>query len=149
MHNPIILLTLGGVICFLIAILHVVIIVVGPSAYHYFGAGEDLTKMSRRGSILPAMLTAFIATILSVFGLYAFSGTGAIGPMPFRGPVLIMIGAIFSLRGLVLPYQLYTLLSKPQKAELKEIFFSLIALITGICFLYGTMMNREFIFNQL
>lgn len=145
MHNPVTLLTFGGIICFMIAILHVAIIVVGPTAYQYFGAGEDLTDMAKKGSIIPAMVTAFIATVIAMFGIYAFSGAGAIGRMPFLGPVLIIVGSIFTLRGLFLPYQLFTLLSRPHQVEVKEIFFSFISLITGFCFLYGTSLSWAFI----
>ncbi|CCO25153.1 hypothetical protein [Maridesulfovibrio hydrothermalis] len=147
MYDPTGLLNFGGIICFLIAILHVVIIIAGPSAYRYFGAGEDLAAMAESNSILPTLLTTFIAGILAMFGVYAFSGAGQISRMPFLGPILIMIGSIFTLRGLVLPVQLYTLLTRPRKAEIREIFFSLIALCTGVCFLLGTRLNWNFIFN--
>ncbi len=145
MYDPTILLTFGGIICFLISILHVVIIIVGPKAYHYFGAGEDLTKLAEKHSVIPTLVTSFIAAVLAVFGLYAFSGAGKFGPMPLLGPILIVIGFIFSVRGLVLPYQLFTLLTKPQKADVKEIFFSLISLCAGFCFLYGAKVNWDFI----
>ncbi|WP_027721359.1 hypothetical protein [Maridesulfovibrio zosterae] len=145
MYNPTILLNFGGTICFLIAILHVVIIIVGPKAYRYFGAGEDLSSLAEKNSAIPTMVTAFIATVLAIFGMYAFSGAGEFRPMPFMGPILIMIGSIFSIRGLVLPFQLYTLLFHPKKADPKEIFFSLISLCTGFCFLYGTRINWDFI----
>lgn len=149
MYDPTIFLTFGGIICFLIAILHVVIIIVGPSAYRYFGAGEDLTALAEKHSVIPTLVTVFIATILAVFGIYAFSGAGEFRTLPFLGPILIIIGSIFSVRGVALPFQLYTLLTKPHKAETKEIFFSLISLCAGFCFLYGTKMNWDFIFNLL
>lgn len=146
MYNSSTLLNFAGTVCFLIAILHVAIIIVGPSAYRYFGAGEDLSSMAEKHSMIPTLVTAFIATVIAMFGLYAFSGAGEITRMPFLGPVLIIIGTIFSLRGLVLPVQLYLLLTKPHQTEIKEIFFSIIALATGYCFLYGTYLNRGFIF---
>ncbi|NDV28702.1 hypothetical protein [Desulfovibrio sp. JC010] len=147
MQNAADLLSFSGIVCFLIAILHIVIIIAGPKAYRYFGAGEDLTSLAEKHSIIPPLLTAFIATVLAVFGLYAFSGAGEFARMPMLGPVLILIGAIFSLRGLVLPVQLFNLLRKPHKTDTKEIFFSLIALLTAICLLYGTFLNRDFIFQ--
>ncbi|WP_319761210.1 hypothetical protein [Maridesulfovibrio sp.] len=147
MQNAADLLTFSGIVCFLIAILHVVIIIVGPKAYRYFGAGEDLSSLAQKHSIIPTLLTAFIATVLAVFGLYAFSGAGEFSRMPMLGPILIVIGSIFNLRGLILPLQLFNLLRRPHKSDTKEIFFSLIALLTGICLFYGTYLNRDFIFQ--
>lgn len=147
MYNPASPLRLAGIICFLIAILHVAIIVIGPQAYRYFGAGEDLSSLAERNSVIPPLLTAFIAGILAMFGVYAFSGIGAVSRMPQLGPVLLLIGSIFTIRGMFLPSQLYQLLARPHKAEIKEIIFSLISLITGFCFLYGTKLNWDFIFG--
>ncbi|NDV24566.1 hypothetical protein [Desulfovibrio sp. JC022] len=146
MHNAADLLTFSGIVCFLIAILHIVIIIVGPKAYRYFGAGEDLSSLAEKHSPIPPLLTVFIATIIAAFGLYAFSGAGKFARMPMLGPVLIIIGSIFSIRGLILPVQLFNLLKNPHKTETKEIFFSIIALLTGFCLLYGTFLNRDFIF---
>ncbi|WP_432735692.1 hypothetical protein [Maridesulfovibrio sp. FT414] len=147
MYDSVTLLNFGGTVCFLIALLHVAIIVVGPRAYRYFGAGEDLSTLAEKNSIIPTLVTAFIASIIAMFGVYAFSGAGEISRMPFLGPILVIIGSIFSLRGLALPVQLYQMVTRPQKAEIREIIFSLIALVTGFCFLYGTHLNHEFIFN--
>ncbi|WP_421901242.1 hypothetical protein [Maridesulfovibrio sp.] len=146
MHNAADLLTFSGIVCFLIAILHIVIIVVGPKAYRYFGAGEDLTSLAEKHSVIPPLLTAFIATVIATFGLYAFSGAGKFTRLPLLGPVLIIIGTIFSIRGLILPVQLFNLLKNPHRTETKEIIFSVIALLTGICLLYGTVLNWDFIF---
>ncbi|MFW5498055.1 MULTISPECIES: hypothetical protein [unclassified Maridesulfovibrio] len=146
MYDPTILLNFGGTVCFLIAILHIVIIIVGPKAYRYFGAGEELASLAEKHSPIPPLLTAFIAIVLAVFGLYAFSGAGEFARMPMLGPVLIIIGTIFSIRGLILPVQLFKLLKNPHKTETKEIFFSIISLLTGLCLLYGTVLNWDFIF---
>ncbi|WP_419780352.1 hypothetical protein [Maridesulfovibrio sp.] len=148
MHNAVDLLTFGGIVCFLIAILHIVIIVVGPKAYRYFGAGEDLSTLAEKHSPIPTLVTAFIATVIALFGLYAFSGAGKFMRLPLLGPVLVIIGSLFSFRGLALPVQLFGLLKNPHKADIKEIFFSLIALITGACILYGTNLNWDFIFHS-
>ncbi|HAS87857.1 MAG TPA: hypothetical protein DCS48_00885 [Desulfovibrio sp.] len=146
MHNAADLLSFSGIVCFLIAILHIVIIIVGPKAYRYFGAGEDISSLAERHSIIPPLLTVFIATVIAVFGLYAFSGAGKFARLPLLGPVLIVIGVIFSIRGLILPVQLYQLFKRPHQTETKEIFFSIITLLTGICTLYGTVLNWAFIF---
>ncbi len=147
MHNAADLLTFSGTVCFLIAILHIVIIIVGPKAYRYFGAGEDLSSLAEKHSPIPPLVTAFIATVIAVFGLYAFSGAGKFAQLPLLGPILIIIGTIFSIRGFFLPVQLFQLLKAPHKIEIKEIFFSMIALLTGVCMLYGTVLNWDFIFR--
>lgn len=71
----------------------------GPSWYRFFGAGERMAQLAVRGSASPAIVTAAIAAILSVWMLYALSGAGVIRRLPFLRLVLLLIATIYLLRG--------------------------------------------------
>ncbi|WP_434357030.1 hypothetical protein NF212_15090 [Parasalinivibrio latis] len=98
MTNP--YLIIGGAGSIIAAVLHVAIIFGGPNWYRFFGAGEKMAQMAEAGKTYPAVITAVIAALLLVWGLYAFSGAGIIGKFPFTTPALTVIGGIFLLRGL-------------------------------------------------
>jgi len=99
-----IFLMLGAVGSFVAASLHIGIIIGGPAWYRFFGAGEAYAQAAARGELEPAIVTAGIATVLFIWGLYALKGAGALPalPLPFLRFCLSAITAIFVLRGLVL-----------------------------------------------
>lgn len=111
------------------ALLHVAIIVGGPRWYRYFGAGEEIARMAEEGRWRPAIITGLIAIALAVWALYAFSGAGLVAPLPLLGPVLSVITAVYTLRGLAYP------LFKLTNSEFATPFFlwsSIICLVFGI-----------------
>lgn len=134
------LLCTAGVISFGISLLHIGIIIAGPAAYEYFGAGVDIVSMSRRGSTIPTVLTLFLAALFGLFGVYAFSAAGLYQPLPFRGPLIVMIGILYTLRGAALFFQLSSLFSRCP-ASLRETFFSAISFTAGLCYLAGAYGN--------
>ncbi|WP_027180050.1 hypothetical protein [Maridesulfovibrio bastinii] len=141
MTNPSYFLCVAGIISFAIALLHIVIIAAGPKAYDYFGAGEDLVLMARRGSVIPPLLTIFIALVFAVFGLYAFSAADLYRDLPFKGPLVVIIGILYFLRGSAVFFQL---LNRGSSASgTREIIFSLISFTAGICYLAGVLGNWE------
>lgn len=101
MNNIDTFLLLGGALSFSAAILHVGIILKGSDWYRKFGAGERFAKMAEQGSLYPAFVTSFIAIILFLFSLFAFSGAGLIEPLPSMGEVLILITLVYLVRGIV------------------------------------------------
>ena len=96
-------LAAGGILSLGAALLHVAIIIGGPSWYRFFGAGEEIARMAEQGRWRPAIITALIAICLAVCALYAFSGAGLVPPLPLLGAVLFVITAIYTLRGLAYP----------------------------------------------
>ena len=111
------------------ALLHVAIIFGGPRWYRYFGAGEEIARMAEEGRWRPAIITGLIAIALAVWALYAFSGAGLIAPLPLLGPVLCVITAVYTLRGLAYP------LFKLTNSEFATPFFlwsSIICLVFGV-----------------
>jgi hypothetical protein len=73
----------------------------GPDWYRLFGAGEAMAVLADRGSLRPALITLAIAGVLAVWATYAFSGAGLLPALPWLKPVLIVIAAVYTLRGLV------------------------------------------------
>ena len=98
--NP--FLVVGGVLSALAALLHLAVIAGGPDWYRFFGAGERMARMAERGSWTPALMTIGIAGVLAVWSAYAFSGAGLIPRLPLIRTALVLISAVYLLRGLVL-----------------------------------------------
>lgn len=113
------LLKITGWLVLSAALLHIGIIVGGADWYRFFGAGEPMAVMSEQGLWYPAIVTAFIAALLLVWSLYAFSGAGLIRRLPLLKTALLIIGIIFLLRGfLAVPLLFFA--DSPYMAELKE-----------------------------
>jgi hypothetical protein len=114
-----------------------VIIVIGSSAYRYFGAGEDMAIMDESGSLTPALITGLITIVFCLFGLYGLSAANKFRRLPFLKIVLIVIAAIFILRGLGLFGDLYMMQATSTHPP-QMIYFSIVALITGAFYAIGT-----------
>jgi len=133
----------GGIMALMASLMHVLIIIGGEKWYLFFGAGRGFAQLAKEGSMFPIIITFVIAIVLGVWSLYAFSGTKLIGPLPFLKPILLLITAIFLLRGLLGIPMVY-LIDNPYLNELKEkgvfmIISSLISTAIGIFYLLGTI----------
>lgn len=89
----------GGVLSVIASLLHIGIIIGGAEWYRFFGAGEELAVMAEQGSLYPVVITFFIASVLFLWGIYAFSGAGLVRKLPFLNVALILISMIYLLRG--------------------------------------------------
>ena len=78
-----------------------------------------MTVMTEQGLWYPAVVTAGIAAVLSVWSAYAFSGAGVIRSLPLLKTALLLIGIVFLLRGLVAVPLLF-MADSPYMTELKE-----------------------------
>jgi hypothetical protein len=101
MKNKNIYLITAGSLNFIAAALHIAIIVGGAEWYRFFGAGEELAVMAEAGMRYPAVVTTAIAGVLTLMGIYAWSGAGLLRSMPLLKTGLIVITGIFCLRGAV------------------------------------------------
>nr|WP_205300532.1 hypothetical protein [Pantoea sp. Ap-967] len=90
----------------LASLMHVGVILVGPSWYRLFGAGERFVRAAQAGRWYPGMITAGIALVLAGWASYALSGAGLIDRLPLLRPVLCIITLIYLLRGALGPFAL-------------------------------------------
>jgi hypothetical protein len=134
-------LKLGGVLSFAVALLHVIIIIVGPSAYRYFGAGEDMAKGAESGSAFPALLTLTLVGIFTIWGFYGFSGANVVRRLPFLKTVLLLIGAVYTLRGVAVFQELLQIATSSMEVAPRKVVFSLVSLVIGLTYLLGTISN--------
>lgn len=127
-------LTVAGILSALASLLHIGVILGGPSWYRFFGAGEDMARAAERGSAMPVLVTLAIAAMLLVWALYAFSGAGLIRRLPLLRTGLVLIAAIYLLRALSLG-PLFLL--KPRLVDSFAIWSSAIVLVYGLAYAIG------------
>ncbi len=132
-------LIIGGIANIAIAILHIIIIFIGPNGYVYFGAPEPGLRAAQ-GSPLPAIATTIMALLFLIFGLYAFSAAGVIRRLWIVQYVNMAIGLIYIVRGLFLIPMLFNL-GQFTSEPLRYYIFSAVAMIIGILYLAGTLLN--------
>ncbi|MEX1220484.1 MAG: hypothetical protein WEA82_00055 [Idiomarina sp.] len=89
----------AAILCALAALAHAGCIAFGGDWYRFFGAGEQMAQMAEQGLWYPTVVTSGIVVILFVWACYALSGAGAIRRLPFTRLALVLIAAIFLLRG--------------------------------------------------
>jgi len=130
-------LTAAAVLCFGIALLHLAMIFMGPEAYRYFGAPQ-LARAEARGYAYPDLMTVGLVLVFAGFGAYALSGAGRIRRLPLLTVALVLIGAVFTVRGMALFVQLAQL-ATGTGAPPRNAVFSLVSLMTGVAFLAGTL----------
>lgn len=91
-------LIVGAALSAIAALLHLATIAFGASWYRFLGAGESMAQMASAGRLYPTVVTLAIAAVLLVWSLYALSGAGVIGRLPFLRPALCAITGIYLLR---------------------------------------------------
>ncbi len=126
---------------FLLSLVHVGIVIVGPMAYLYFGTAE-LAQLAAQGSAYPAIITLFIALFFAVFGFYSLSGTGWGRRLPLVTAVLVAISAAYILRGLVLVPDLIRLAGRAGY-PFRQTVFSATSLIIGLVHLAGVVARKQ------
>lgn len=134
------LLVFSGVLSLIASLIHVGIVIGGPPWYRFFGAGEEMATLAQEGSPYPMLITLGIAALLFIWACYAFSGAGLIRRLPFTRLALILISAIFLVRGAG-PF-----LAVFFSADILDQFMvwsSLIVLIYGASYAFGTYQEWE------
>jgi hypothetical protein len=126
-------LLLGGGASFAIVLLHLGL-ALRPQWYGYFGAGE-LGQLYEEGSRFTVLVTLGLALMFALWGFYALSGAGVMGPLPLLRAGLIGIGAIYVLRSLLLPSELFRALLRG--APWRFVVFSTGSLAAGLLYLAG------------
>ena len=132
-RNP--ALIIGGWLSVAASMLHIGCIIGGPEWYRFFGAGEAMATMAEQGSMTPTLLTLGIAAVLAIWAAYAFSGAGLLPRLPLLRTGLVVISAIYLLRGLaVIP----ALVINGADVMPFILWSSLIVLVYGIAYAVGT-----------
>jgi hypothetical protein len=132
-RNP--ALVIGGLLSVAASLLHIGCIIGGPDWYRFFGAGEAMATMAEQGSMTPTLLTLGIAAILALWAAYAFSGAGLLPRLPLLRTGLVVISAIYLLRGLAL---IPALVINGAGVMPFILWSSLIVLVYGIAYAVGT-----------
>lgn len=122
------------------ALLHIGCIVGGPAWYRFFGAGERIARQAEEGSWQPALITSGITMVLLIWAGYALSAAGALPPFPLLKIGIVVITAIYLLRGLAL---FPVLLSSPQKATPFVVWSSLVCIGFGAVHMLGVVQVWE------
>jgi hypothetical protein len=130
-------LTVGAGLNFAIALIHLGIIFAGGPAYVYFGAA-DLAVLAQAGSPVPALLTVCLTIVFIVFGVYALSGAGVVRRLPLLRLGLLAIGAVYTLRGLIVILDILRLV-RGAGYPFRQTVFSAAALAIGLIYLIGTI----------
>jgi hypothetical protein len=133
------LLVAAGALSVGVTGLHVAIIFLGGPAYRYFGAGERMARMAERGSSEPTLITAVLVLMFASWAAYAFSGAGLIAPLPRLRLVLLLIGLVYTARGLlVIPQVFFWLSAGAAGVPARHVVFSAASLVVGCAYLVGT-----------
>ncbi len=128
-------LIVGGWLSVAAALLHIACIFGGPDWYRFFGAGEGMARAAARGDLRPTLITLAIGAVLLIWAAYAFSGAGSLPRLPLLRTGLIVITAIYLLRGLFfVPLHFW----RPQHSDSFAIWSSLIVLAYGAVYAGGT-----------
>lgn len=127
-------LVAGGCLSVAASLLHLGCIVGGGEWYRFFGAGEGMARAAERGDLTPHLWTFGIAVVLAIWATYAFAGARLIARLPLMRTALVVISAIYLLRGvLIVPILLQPIARTPF-----NIWSSLIVLLYGIVYAVGT-----------
>ena len=128
-------LVVGGGLSAAAAVLHLAVIAGGPDWYRFFGAGEGMARAAEQGSLAPPLVTLAIAMGLAVWAAYAFSAAGLIRRLPLTRTALVLITAVYLLRGLML---FPILAARPELLDAFAIWSSIIVLGYGVAYAVGT-----------
>jgi len=125
----------AGTLSSIAALLHLGVIAGGPAWYRFFGAGERMARLAEQGSLEPTLITLGIALVLGIWAAYAFAAAGLLPRLPLMRTALVVISAVYLLRGLAL---VPLLVLKPEAATTFAWWSSLIVLGYGVAYAVGT-----------
>ncbi len=133
MGNAKIILLLAGVLSLAVAVFQIYL-GFSPSASAYWGGPTEQ----------PVLLVAslIVGLIFAVWGLYGFSGAGVIRRLPLLRLGLIVIGLIYTLRGIpgiMILLIMAGIIRDPQPIPPQAVISSLVSLAIGLLYLVGTI----------
>jgi putative oxidoreductase len=132
-------LLLAALFSFAVALLHVGAIFAGPDAYAFLGA-PDLGALEAEGSWWPDAVTLGLVGVFGLFGWYALPRGDR---LPLRLQALLLVGAVYALRGLVVFPQAFLLARGDSLLPPRYAVFSLVSLLGGCLYLRGAIPLRR------
>ena len=117
------MLKLGGYINLLIAIAHIVALLWADKMFEVTGIEKEMAELAQTHSLLPYLLTIFVAIVFFIFGLYGLSADNKFRQLPFLKTVIFTIAGIYLLRGIG---ELIFDLEKQQANQFLEVTYSLV-----------------------
>ncbi len=130
-----VILVLGAVLPILGGLLHILIIFGGYYWHQYFHAPQFILESVSAGTWLAPIAGIIVASLFILSGLYALSAAGLVRRLPFLKLGLLVIGILFTVRGLLLFHLIYW---KPEVIDAFRVISGLIFLFSGLAFLVGT-----------
>lgn len=133
-------LVCGAMASFLVAALHIYIIIAGAPGYRYFGAGEEFAQAAETGKYFPAIVTSGIVIMFVVFGVFALAGAGVIQELPLMRYIILLVGIGYTLRGFVLFVELaasLNIFAWREGVRPQDPIFSAVSLLFGVVHLLG------------
>lgn len=125
-----IVFSLAGLANILIAVAHIVCLLWADRMFQLTGISPEMQRWAEVNPVIPYLITVAVAVVFFVFGLYAFSAAGVIKPLPLLKPLVIIITALYMLRG-------FGGLIIGNDSTL-PVIYSVGALLIGALFLIGT-----------
>ena len=122
---------------FALALLHVVCIFTGEATARFFTAPRPVLELIRTGSWLIIPVCLVIVAVLGTFGLYAWAAAGRMRRLPASRAGLVIVGALYTLRGMALIPQAVVMVRHPGVFPWQTPVFSLVALVLGLAHLAG------------
>lgn len=129
-------LLLAATCSWIVAAVHFGAAVGGAPWFRFFGAPSLAARLERGDVVLPTVLALGLALMFAAWGLYALSGAGALHRLPRARTVLLVVGAIYALRGLMLVVEVASAL-RGRDVPARALAFSAFAALAGALHLAG------------
>lgn len=127
------LLITGAVMNFIIAAGHIAALFFLDWAFEFAGIASHMQTYTGISPVINYIVTAIVAIIFAVMGVYGLSGARVIKKMPLLKPGIALITIVYIARGVLgLAYEFLS-----QEQWLSGIIFSSTALFIGFCYLSG------------
>jgi hypothetical protein len=136
LSERVLLLVAAGCSAF-VAVLHVGIVVGGPTWYRWFGAPSLAAKVEAGAPLVPTAMAFAVTLIFAIWACYALSGAGAMRRLPLLRAGLFVIAGIYLLRGLQVVPEVFNV--SRGLIPLRYAVFSSFSAIAGVLYLLGVL----------
>jgi hypothetical protein len=128
-------LVIGAICSAFTALAHLGCVIFGGDWYRFLGAGEQMAIMAEAGHWYPTVVTLVLVLILSVWSLYALSGSKVIFRLPLLRLGLLVISVVYLVRAVAFVAIMPML---PENSLTFWLVSSGICLVIGIFYSVGT-----------